>query len=364
MTNVLILASSLRIGGAETVMQNLALSLDRQRFKVTVCYLKQRGQVGELLQQAGVDIVGILNSERADYFTFWKLLRVLRQNRIDVVHTHTTHGLVDACICKLFRWKLRVVHTFHFGNYPHTRPRIIMMERLFSRFADRLLAVGQAQKRQLQALFGFPDARIGVIWNGVSLPAGHGDPGLKARLGADGTLVIGTIATLIEQKGLPDLMRVARRVVDAGFNVTFVVVGEGQLRPELEALRHELGLDDRVKLPGWITNAAEVALPQFDVFFQPSLWEAMSVVILEAMATARPIVATRVGETPQILEDGVDGLLVNPRDIDGMAAALTRLLGDAALRTRLGEAGRSKVDGRFTVEHMTRAYERVYEGTA
>ena len=345
-------------------MQNLALSLDRRSFDVTVCYLKQRGQVGELLERAGVDMIGILNSERADYFTFRKLLRVLRERRIDVVHTHTTHGLVDACLCKLFMWKLRVVHTFHFGNYPHTRPRIIMMERLFSRFANRLVAVGQAQKRQLQALFGFADERVGVILNGVTMPTGHGDPEFKQCHGAEGTLVIGTIATLIEQKGLPDLMRVARRVVDAGFNVTFVIVGEGQLRPQLEALRHELGLDERVKLPGWITNAAEVALPQFDVFFQPSLWEAMSVVILEAMATARPIVATRVGETPQILEDGVDGLLVQPRDIDGMTAALTRVLSDATFRAGLGAAARRKVDGRFTVEHMTRAYERVYKGTA
>lgn len=359
-TNVLILASSLRIGGAESVMQHLAQTIDRSRFNVTVCYLKERGQVGEELARAGIDIVGVLDSDRPDYFTFRELLPILRQRRIDVVHTHTTHGLVDACLCKLFLWRLRVVHTFHFGNYPHTRPRIIWMERVFSRLADRLFAVGETQRRQLKAVFGFGDDDIGMIWNGVNPPAGAGDSGFRARINAQETVLIGTIATLIEQKGLGDLMHVARRVLDAGANAKFVIVGEGNLRGELERLRHELGLDESVILTGWVTGAAEQVLPTLDVFFQPSLWEAMSVVILEAMAAGRPIVATRVGETPQILEDDVDGLLVNPKDIDGMVATLLRVLRDPALRDRLGRAARAKMERQFTVDAMTRAYETAY----
>ncbi len=150
-------------------------------------------------------------------------------------------------------------------------------------------------------------------------------------------------------------------VVDAGHNVKFVIAGEGVLRRELEQLRHDLGLDDTVVLLGWVTNAADLVLPQLDIFFQPSLWEAMSVVILEAMANRKPVVATRVGENPRVIEDGVDGLLVNARDIDGMAAALGRLIADAGLRRRLGAAARRKVEQQLTVTHMTRAYEVVYE---
>jgi glycosyltransferase involved in cell wall biosynthesis len=359
-TNVLILASSLRIGGAESVMQHLALTIDRSRFNVTVCYLKQRGQVGEELARAGIDIVGVLDSDRPDYFTFRKLLRILRQRRIDVVHTHTTHGLVDACLCKLFLWRLRVVHTFHFGNYPHTGPRIIWMERVFSRLADRLFAVGEAQRTQLKAVFGFDDDDIGVIWNGVNPPSGGGDPLFRATIGANGSVLIGTIATLIEQKGLRDLMHVARRVLDAGANAKFVIVGEGQLRKELELLRHELGLEESVILTGWMTNAAERVLPTVDIFFQPSLWEAMSVVTLEAMACERAIVATTVGATPQILAHDIDAILVEPRDRDAMANALLRLINDGVLRTRLGAAAGSKARSKFTVGHMTAMYEAAY----
>jgi glycosyltransferase involved in cell wall biosynthesis len=358
----MILASSLWIGGAETVIRHLAQEVDRRRFNVTVCHLKQRGHIGDELLREGVDVIGVSDSPepKVDYLTFRKVLKIIRARRIDVVHTHTAHGLVDACLCKLLTPGLRVIHTFHFGNYPHTQPRIMWMERIFSRIADRLFAVGDVQRRQLQKVYGFKDAAIGTVWNGVTMPTGQGDPSFRARVGSQNRLLVGTIATFIDQKGLPDLLRVARRVRDAGHDAGFAVVGEGHLRPQLEAQRRELGLDDNVALTGWTINAAVLALPTFDVFFQPSLWEAMSVVILEAMAAGKPIVATRVGENSEIIQDGVDGLLVDPRDVEGMAVALGRVLGDAGLRQRLGAAARRKVEQKFTVEHMARAYERIY----
>jgi glycosyltransferase involved in cell wall biosynthesis len=360
--NLLIVASSLWIGGAETVIRHLAHAIDRLRFNVTVCHLKQRGHVGEELARSGIDIIGVSDGDgsKVDYLSFLKLLRVIRAKAIDVVHTHTTHGLTDAALCKLLMPRLRIVHTFHFGNYPHTRARLMWLERIFSRMADRLIAVGDVQRNQIRNVYHFPDTRIGTIWNGVTWPTGSGDPSFRTRIGADNLVLIGTLATLIPQKGLSDLLDVAKAIRDSGRKAVFVIVGEGQLRAELEAKRRQLGLEDTVVLTGWITSAAEAVLPTFDIFFQPSLWEAMSVVILEAMAAGKPVVATRVGENGQVIEDGVEGMLVESKDVAGMAAAIGRLIDDAGLRLSLGQAGRSKVERRFTVEHMTRAYEDVY----
>ena len=109
-----------------------------------------------------------------------------------------------------------------------------------------------------------------------------------------------------------------------------------------------------------LRDDAEVAVPVFDVFFQPSLWEAMSVAILEAMAAGKPVVATRVGENPRVIADGVDGLLVDAKDVDGMAATLRRVIDDAELRRRLGSAAAAKVANQFTMTHMSRSYEKVY----
>jgi glycosyltransferase involved in cell wall biosynthesis len=361
--NLLILASGLGIGGAEVVIGHLARKLDRQRFNVTVGYLTFSGAISHELVRDGFEVVAVspVREGRTNYLTSLDLLKLVRERNIDVVHSHTTHGLVDATICKLFVRKLKVVHTFHYGNYPHVKPRVKLMERFFGRRADRLYAVGRTQRDQLQAIYNFRESLLGTLWNGANAPRFADPAEFRARHGipAD-TVLIGTIATLIDQKGLPDLIRVARRVRDLGHRARFIICGEGVMRGELEALRRELDVEEEVMIPGWIENAAQVALPAFDVLFQPSLWEAMSVVLLEAMAASKPLVATRVGEAPHFVEEGVDCLLVNPRDIDGMAAALIKVIENPALRARMGAAARTKWQQHFTVEHMTRAYEKVY----
>lgn len=359
--NLMIVASHLWIGGAETVIQHLAESIDRRRFNVTVCCLKQRGTVGDELARRGIEIISLSDDGKTDYFSFRKLLKVLLAGRIDVVHTHTTHALVDSCLCSFIVPRLKIVHTFHFGNYPHTSPRILWMERLGARIADRLVAVGEVQRKQIQAVYGLRDDRIGTVYNGVPIRSSQGDPGFRQTIGTEHSVLIGTIATLIPQKGLTYLLDVAKAIRDSGRKAVFAIVGEGPLRRELEAKRDQLGLQGVVVFTGWVNNAAEMALPTFDIFFQPSLWEAMSMVILEAMACGKPVVATAVGENDFIIEDGVSGLLVQPKAVEEMAAALGRLIDDAALRVRLGQEARQKIERRFTVQHMVRDYETVYE---
>lgn len=361
-TNVLIAVSSLWIGGAETVVRSLAEKIDRARFNLTVCCLKELGTIGRRLADTGVEVISLKDPqrERVDYFTFIKLARLSRRRRIDIIHSHTTQALVDAGLCRLLMPRLRVVHTFHFGNYPHLGGRLLWMERIGARLVDRLVSVGRTQRSQIRASHWLPERRICPIWNGVQ-PASSGRSSKGTGIiSSRGRFVIGTIATLIEQKGLFDLLMVAARVHRARPDVVFVIVGEGHLRAEIERERKILGIDDAVVLTGWVPDAAQVVLPEFDVFFQPSLWEAMSVVVLEAMAAGKPVVATSVGENPYVVDHEVDGLLVRPRDIDGMTAALIQLIDDQNLRAQIGVAARHKVESRFSVDQMVRAYEQIY----
>jgi glycosyltransferase involved in cell wall biosynthesis len=303
------------------------------------------------------------SKQRTDYLTAWRLREVVRSRRIRIVHTHSTEALVDAGLCKLIMPRLRIIHTFHFGNYPHLRRRLMWMERTFSKMASRLVAVGEIQRAQLKSAYGFRDDRIRMVWNGVAKGSTRGDDSFRVRIGGGDRVLIGTVATLIEQKGLRDLIAVAERLRQHQDRVRFVIVGEGRLRAELEAMRRDRGLDDMVVFAGWMPAAAETAVPAFDIFFQPSLWEAMSVAVLEAMAAGKPVVATRVGENPHIIDDGVDGLLVKTGDIEGMATSLNRLIDSPDLRHRLGSAGAAKVAGQFTVAHMTSTYEQMYLDT-
>lgn len=358
---VLVAIDGMGIGGAEMVVRDLARSVDRDRFDVSVCCTKGLGPTGAALAGEGVDVFVLppRPDKGVDYLTPVKLLAAIKSREIDIVHTHAASALWDAGFCKLVSPGLKAVHTFHFGNYPHLGRRIRWMEGAAARVIDRLVAVGWQQRAAIQSTHGLADSRIDMIWNGAPTPPADATCSFRGDLDTGDRLLVGTIAKLIPQKGLEDLLVVARRCRDAGLAVQFVVLGEGPLRPQLEQQRRQLELEDTVSFLGWFDNAAMRALPDFDVFFQPSRWEAMSIAVLEAMAAGKAIVATRVGDNPQVLEDGITGLLVETGDTGGMAEALLRL-SDGELRDRLGNEARVRFHQRFTLEHMTRAYEQLY----
>lgn len=361
--NVMIAVAGLGIGGAEVVVQHLARTIDRRRFNVTIGCIKSAGPLGAELLRDGLDLEVLSRNGylEPEYLTFVKMRGLVRRRHIDVIHSHTTDALADAAVCRLISPRIKLVHTFHFGNYPHLPKRQLQLERMFARFANRLVAVSEVQRAQIRTTFGLKDSAIGLVWNGVPFAPSRADGSFRAKIGATDDVLIGTVATMTQQKGLPDLLAVARRLRESGRRVRFVVLGDGVMRSELEDLRRQLGVEDTVVFAGWVKDASRVAVPDFDIFFQPSLWEAMSIAVLEAMAASVPVVATRVGENPHIIEHERNGLLAEPRDVDGMSRELARLVDDAALRRRLGHAGCQRVSRQFTLGHMTRAYEQIYQ---
>jgi glycosyltransferase involved in cell wall biosynthesis len=356
----------LGLGGAEIVVRDLARYLDRESFDVCICCTKGLGgSVGEDLLREGFDVFVLPGQERnrADYLTALKFRRALKDKNVDIVHTHGMAALLNAAPCKVTMPRLKVIHTFHHGKYPYDSWRYHVMEGVCIRTVDKLIAVGLEQRGRIQGAYRLPESRIGMIWNGVRLPPSNPDASFRARIATGDRLLVGTIAKLIEQKGLDDLLEVARRCHDAGRRMQFVVVGDGPLRPVLEERRRELGLEDTVVFTGWLPNAAVRALPAFDVFFQPSHWEAMSIAILEAMASGRAIVATTAGDNSHMLEDRVSALLVQSGDIAGMVEALVGMT-DGDLRRRLGEAAQARFEQKFTLQHMIGGYENLYRELA
>lgn len=361
---ILIVHSTLHIGGAEEVTANLCRHIDRERYDVAVCYLKEQGMVGEKIAAEGTEVIGIPRSTRfkTDYFTALRLRQLLRKRGIRLAHSHDCHALADTTACRLSLPGLRTVHTFHYGRYPQRDKPFRTIESLCWRFVDQPVAVSSVQRASIQKLYGIPDGRMQVVWNGVGRQASGPVPEFIQRHRDAGRLVVGSINTLIEQKGMFDLLEVAARLKQQGVNRhVFMIAGEGHLRAPLEARRRELGLDDDVILLGWVKDAARVMMDHIDVFFQPSLWEAMSIVLLEAMAAGRPIVATRVGETPLVAEADRTALLVEAGDIAAMTDALARVLSDARLRDRLGAAAVARYTQHFTAQAMAERYMALYD---
>jgi glycosyltransferase involved in cell wall biosynthesis len=156
------------------------------------------------------------------------------------------------------------------------------------------------------------------------------------------------------------MLDVASELKRRGVDAIFLVVGEGHLRKELESKARDLALGDTVQFLGWVMNADSRILPLFDILFQPSLWEAMSMVVLEAMACGKPIVATDVGENRHMVKYGENGFLVAPRDIASMADALETLTKNPDLLKRQGLESRRRFQEKFTSEAMVRKYEDLY----
>lgn len=361
-TNVLIVTPSLHIGGLEMVIAHLCRYIDKEKFNVSVCCVKEIGSIGKDLIKEGYSVTALKKPRymKDNYISWLKISALVKRNNIHVLHSHTIDSLLDASLCKLFNRQARVIHTFHFGNYPNLPPKYLYIEKLLSRFADKLVAVGNEQKVKIINALKIDDGSIVTVWNGVPTSRGIKPLSQVEKYRRNGRIIIGTVCTLIEQKGLTHLLDVAYTVKQNGGNALFLVAGEGHLRKDLEERTTKLGLSNDVIFTGWVDNASHTFLPHIDIFFLPSLWEAMSVVVLEAMEAGKPVVVTNVGENGHVISDDNDGFITEVGDIQKMAAILNRLIENKRLREQVGEMAQTKVRTQISVEKMVLAYQKLY----
>jgi glycosyltransferase involved in cell wall biosynthesis len=224
--------------------------------------------------------------------------------------------------------------------------------RAISLRVDAHVAVGQASAQRMEDFYALGRGSVLSIPNGVP-DLGPPDP-LPVR--TDGQLVVGSVGRL-------DLMKAHELLLQAIAplqGVKLVILGEGEQRTALEKLAFNLGISDRVSLPGWVDNPRS-QLSGFDVVALPSRSEGFPLAIVEAMLAARPVVATRVGSVPEAVLHGETGLLIDKNDVNGLTQAILQLRDDPALRSRLGKRAREIAIAHFTVESMTTSYECLWQ---
>lgn len=291
-------------------------------------------------------------SPRNDMAAFWALRSLLRE-RFAVMHTHMAKaGAIARSAAISSRYRPVMVHTYHghvLEGYfsPPVREVFVRIERRLARRTDALIAVSEHVRDELLALgIGSPD-RWHVIPLGVDLSellASDESSGvLRERIGLDeGTPLVGVLGRLARIKDHETLIRSIARLGD----VHLAILGDGEMRDASVALCEQLEVSHRVHFVGWWTDVAS-AIADLDVVALTSRNEGTPVSLIEASAGAKPIVSTDVGGVRAVVDDGVTGLLVPPGDEEGVAAALGRVLADAALRARMGAAGRAHVRDRF-----------------
>ncbi|HEY7794085.1 MAG TPA: glycosyltransferase [Gaiellaceae bacterium] len=312
-------------------------------------------------------------SVEADSSATRELREIIRARRPDVLHTHTAKagatGRIAATLAGSARPKA-VVHTYHghvlsgyfSRRWEHLFRRI---ESVLALTTGTLIAVSDEVRDDLVGFGVAGPERFVVVPYGFDLPAwSDADDAARTRirkelgLGAD-TFAIGWAGRLTAIKRPLDLVRTLRAVVDSGVDAQLVLVGDGELRGDVEALARELGVAGRTRFAGFQQRIREW-YAAVDASLLTSANEGTPVVAIESLAAGRPVVATRAGGTGTVVQDGTSGYLLEIGDIAGLAARLAELARDPELRRRLGEAGAADVRERFTVSRMADEIDAVY----
>ena len=356
---------SMHIGGAENAVVNIARGLDRTRFEVALCCTREAGVLADQLRAEGVEVVLAAPPKgESKYKTPWTVWRALRRLRPDVVHTHSTPTLLHVGPLGAIGLLPPTVHTFHYGNYPLDNAREMRAERLLAGRMSALVAVSNVQKEALVRYHGLKPERITTIVNGVAENPYLADSAVRARLRAEfgfaaGDVVVGCVAVLTRQKGIPHLLASAARIKALRPAVRFLVAGGGPLEADLRAQAAAMGLAGTVVFTGWRQDNLQI-LTALDVFVMASLWEAMPLALLEAMAAHRPIVVTDVGENRRVVSDGACGRVVPAGDEDALTDAIMAQIDDPPAAAAMGDRAYERFAAEFRTDRMVRRYEEVY----
>lgn len=350
-------------------LNGVATHHDRSRYRHVVASLGPRTSLHDALEERHVDAYALGATSRRDYpAAVLELARLLRRERVQIVQTHlfdpSVVGLVAAALA---RTPVKIV-TRHHSDFTTTfdHPWHRRLDRLQALYADHVLAASAAVKRDMMRYERVPDRKITVARYGYDFSvlrpvlSEAERTSLRATIGDDGDVLLVTVARLSESKGHRYLFDAAPRILEAEPRARFVLVGTGPMRDEMEADVRRHGIAERVSFLGWRDDAARL-MEAADLVVHPTLHEAFCSVIIEAMALARPLVATDIAAAPEQIDDGESGLLVPARDPDALAAAVTKLLGDPAFAADLGREAQRRVNERFAFPKMMALYESIYE---
>ena len=364
MTRILILIKGLGRGGAEQLLVNAAPYLDVERFHYQFAYLLpyKNALVGEL-ERAGF-AVHCLNGARGPQWMA-RLRRLVKEQRIDIIHAHLPYTAIGARLAFNRDRKVRIVYTEHnmwtrykaitaWGNsmtFARNDHVFTVSNEVKGSVRYRSLPAGRRRPR-LETLYHGPDPEAIKQWASVD--------GVREELGIPHDApIVGTVANLKVHKGHQYLLQAAVRVKELIPDVRFICVGLGPLEDELRRKSEQLGLNGTVIFTGFRDDAPRL-MKSFDVFALPSLHEGLPIALVEAMMLGKPAVVTRAGGTPEVVEDGRQGFLVESRDPEALADRIISLLTDASLRQRMGtEAKRRAAD--FDIRRSVARMEHLYD---
>lgn len=349
--------------------------MDKSRYEVQLA-CAPGGPLLDLVTAHGMKVVPLRNLVQPveplkDFRALVELLSFLRSNPFQIVHTHNSKaGFIGRLAARLAGADV-IIHTVHGFAFHSQEPfwRQVLfrnLERLAARWCDKMIFISQPLIDWALEQRICSEEKTTKIYSGIDLNLFQPvDEQTKERHREKWNLdphdaVIGIVSKLWEGKGHHVLISAFKKIKQELKNVRLVIVGEGYLHDQLISQVKGLGLEDSVIFTGFMEDVPEI-ISTFDVAVLPSFFEGMGRVLLEAMAMGIPVVASRVGGIPDLVDHEKNGLLVEPGDVDGLAASLMQILKDMRLAQSLGTAGQRKISEKFSAERMVRAIDEVYQ---
>lgn len=360
---VLHIVEDLKIGGIERVIASIVMGLNRSKYEVEVWCLAQGGEIAQELIGKGFPVVVLGMKSYYNPAQIMALSKLIRRSHIDLIHTHgyfaSTFGRLAAILART-PVVVAHMHTTFYGF----RKRNILIERSLSYFTDKIVCVSQAVEKFVGEVEGIKEKKTCLLYNGVEAPSQSERKFHVERTSfglSENDIVAITVASLTRNKGHRVLIDAIRTISPKYNDLQLLIVGDGPLRDNLSAYAKELQLSSKIVFTGQ-RNDVDLLLKLADIFILPSMErEGLGIALIEAMAAGLPVIGTRLGGIPEVIEENVNGLLLAPGNSEELAAAIEKLIADPAIREKMGRMGRKIYEEKFTAEKMVTNIESLYD---
>ncbi|MCX7194206.1 MAG: TIGR03088 family PEP-CTERM/XrtA system glycosyltransferase [Proteobacteria bacterium] len=356
-------------GGLENGLINLINNIPEDRYRHAIVCLQGYTDFSKRIRRNDVALYDIAQRDGHDFGAYWRLFRLFRKLRPAIVHTRNLSALESQVVAALAGVRARVHGEHGRDSYDlyGQNWKYKLLRKLIRPFVSHYIAVSRDLQHWLIETIGVAPERVSHICNGVDNVRFH--PSDKHMSGPAGffqpdSIVIGSVGRMAAVKDYPTLTRAFLRLLELApelrDKLRLLIVGDGESRTACLELLKQHGANQLCWLPGERTDIPEL-MSAMDIFVLPSLGEGISNTLLEAMATALPVIATNVGGNPELVQAGVTGLLVPPADVEAMAHALLNYVQNTALRQQHGLAARASTDRQYSLDAMMRGYLSVYD---
>lgn len=348
-------------GGAENGIVNLANGHNHNKFELSICTLVGGGSLTYRLDQSKTSLFELEKKEGNDISIILKLYSVFKKFKPDIVHTHAWGTLCESFLAaKLARIPI-MIHGEH-GTIQE-KPINIFIQNIFWKMTSQVLSISSNHKKLLSETIKFPLAKITVIPNGVDIAKFSYMNNSSNRLIAcnvkQKTITIGTIGRLVPVKNQQILIRVLAKLKKKFSDVELLIIGDGPLKSDLKKLSSRLSIADSVVMPGRKSDITKY-FHKMDIFILPSFSEGMSNTILEAMSCGVPVIASDVGGNPELIDNGINGLLFPSQDQKKLEELIMQLIENPEIALKLSQNARQKIEHNFSIEKMVQNYEKMY----